>query len=198
MAAARSFAFLGVGVLLAVARPAFGFHTVFHFQVDRFEADGNVFGPWDGVPDFVDEFTGESYAPDWLHVFGTMSVADGLLHIQNPGEHFAVGFPVDVSEVWTNAVVSVAGGGVTLTSYWVAPTLTPGSSLHMTLALFGTDGHDEFVGLHVQNTSGDAPTIGLHFLESSQDWQPLQVESVPYDPARRATASRCASSSTRG
>ena len=182
MAAARPLAIVCVGLILAVARPAFGFHTLFHFQVDRFEADGNVFGPWDGVPDFVDDFTGDSYAPNWIHLFGTVSVSDGLLNIQNPGEHFSVGFPVDVSEVWSDAVVSIPIGGVTLTSYWVAPTLTPGSSMHMTLALTGSDGHDEFIGLHVQNTSGDGPAIGLHFLElAGQDWQPLQVESVPYD-----------------
>jgi hypothetical protein len=182
MPSVRRLALVCAGLFLAAARPAFGFHTFFHFQVDRFEADGNVFGPRDGVPDFVDDFTGDSYAPDWIHLFGTVSVSGGSLHLQNPGEHFSVGFPVDVSEVWSNAVVSLPMGGVTVTSYWVAPTLTLGSSLHMTLALTGSDGHDEFVGLHVQNNASSGPTIGLHFLEiAGQDWQPLQVESVPYD-----------------
>ena len=56
MAAVRALALLCVGLGLVVARPAWAFHTVFHFQVDRFEADGNVFGPADGVPDLVDDF----------------------------------------------------------------------------------------------------------------------------------------------
>jgi hypothetical protein len=189
MAAVRPLAILCVGLMLAVARPAFGFHTIFHFQVDRFEAERRVFGRGRRAG-LVDDFTGESTA-QLDPLFGTVSVADGLLNIQNPGEHFSVGFPVDVSEVWSDAVVSLPLGGVTLTSYWVAPTLTPGSSLHMTLALTGTDGHDEYIGLHVQNTSADGPAVGLHFLElAGQDWQPLQVESVPYDQA--ATSDRIA------
>jgi hypothetical protein len=184
MVVARTLAFLCVAFAVALARPAWGFHTIFHFQVDRFEADGNTFGPFDGVPDFVDEFDDDTYGDDWSRVFGTVVQSDGVLNIQNPGEHYDVGFPVDVSEVWTTRVMPVLGGDVTLTSYWVPPTMGPGTSLHTTLALSGSSGHQEYVGMHVQQGLTGGPVIGLHFLErQGQEWTPLQVETVPYDPA---------------
>ena len=60
MVTTRALALLCVGLALAAARPASAFHTVFHFQVDRFELDGNTFGDADGTADFVDEFDGDS------------------------------------------------------------------------------------------------------------------------------------------
>ena len=50
---------VAVGVLVvALFNPSRSdaYHTVFSYRVDRVEADGNVYGPLDGVPNFVDEF----------------------------------------------------------------------------------------------------------------------------------------------
>src|SRR5262249_38950578 len=71
--------------LALFARPAEAFHTVFDFSVDRFEVDGNRFGPRDGTPDFVDPFDDLSH---WYVPYGTATVVDGHLHVHNPGVHF--------------------------------------------------------------------------------------------------------------
>ena len=182
MSRARVLAFLLAGSLALAATPAIGFHTNFHFHVDRFEADGNVFGPADGVPDFVDDFEGTSLV-DWFPLYGTSSVSEGMLHLQNPGEHFGVGFPVDVSEVISNAVFGMAAGAATLTSHWLPPSMTPGSSLHMTLALVGPSQHWQYVGMHVAN-SPEGPGIGLHTITRvGNTWTPIQYQGIPFDPA---------------
>src|SRR5262245_18804735 len=46
-------AWVPVVTVLSCAWPAAAFHTVFDYAVERFEADGNTFGPADGVPDLV-------------------------------------------------------------------------------------------------------------------------------------------------
>jgi len=173
------------GVVLAAARPVAAFHTVFHFQVDRFELDGNTFGAADGTADLVDEFDGDSYSDGWNHLFGTVSESDGTLHVQSPGEHYSVGFPVDVSEAMSQWHMTLDEGNAVLTSYWLPPVLTPGSSMHMTLALAGLGTHAEYVGLHVQQLEEGA-VIGLHVFEADQQtgsWRVLGIETIPFDPA---------------
>jgi len=53
--------------LLLLATPAFS--DTFDYRIDRFEADGNVNGHFDGTPDLVDEFDDGVIGPDWhIHV----------------------------------------------------------------------------------------------------------------------------------
>src|SRR5262249_60543814 len=87
---------LAVSVLLAA--PAGAFHTVFDYRVDRFTADGNAFGPADGVPDVVDEFDDDTLAAHWSVVAGTARGAGGLLHLTHPGVHYDVGKLIHVSD----------------------------------------------------------------------------------------------------
>lgn len=47
---------------MGLSAPALVSHTTFASSVDRFEADGNAFGPADGTLDFVDEFDDGSLA----------------------------------------------------------------------------------------------------------------------------------------
>jgi hypothetical protein len=179
----RQLALVCVGLALALARPASAVHTVFHFQVDRFELDGNTFGANDGTPDLVDEFDGDSYADGWNHLFGTVSESDGTLHVQSPGDHYSVGFPVDISEAMSIWYMTLGEGNAVLTSYWLPPVLTPGSSMHMTVALAGVGTHAEYVGVHVQQLD-DGPVIGMHAFETSlQTWTVAGIENVPFDPA---------------
>ena len=72
--------------LAGLARPVWAFHTVFDFTIDRFEADGNLLGPFDGTPDYVDDFDGTSTS-NWGTPYGTSSVSGGRLHVQSPGTH---------------------------------------------------------------------------------------------------------------
>jgi hypothetical protein len=56
----------------------------FDYTIDRFEADGNVSGPFDGTPDEVDEFDDGVLAP-WAIRRGTASESGGMIHVQSPG-----------------------------------------------------------------------------------------------------------------
>jgi hypothetical protein len=78
-----------LALLLCVAGIAHATET-FDYVVDRFEADGNVNGPFDGTVDVVDEFDDATLAP-WFIRRGTASESGGLLHVQSPG--LAVNFP---------------------------------------------------------------------------------------------------------
>jgi hypothetical protein len=80
------------------ARPAHAFHTIFHFMVDRVEVDGNPYGPLDGTPDVVDEFDDGDLVP-WSVLFGTAYERQGFLHLTNPGTHYNVVVPLDLSDV---------------------------------------------------------------------------------------------------
>src|SRR3990172_585120 len=85
--------------LLLLPLAAFAHHTVFEYAVDRFEADGNLHGPADGTPDFVDEFDDGVLAPFWQRFFGTVFESDGLLILENPGTHFQIpGLPFELDQ----------------------------------------------------------------------------------------------------
>jgi len=85
-------------VLCAPSSPTGAFHTVFDYRVDRFDLDGNTFGPADGKPDFVDDFNDES---SWFTAYGTASVIGGRLHVKSPGQRFPGpdGALLDLTEV---------------------------------------------------------------------------------------------------
>jgi hypothetical protein len=108
--AARSASLLSVLLLLGV--PTFAAET-FDYSVDRFEADGNVDGTFDGTPDVVDEFDDGVLAP-WFIRRGSASESGGLLHVQSPGLAIALPgiFPValEASAAGRNGVLHVGNG----------------------------------------------------------------------------------------
>jgi hypothetical protein len=55
-----------VAALVFGGQAAFAFHTQFLYRVDRFEADGNALGAYDGVADVVDEFSAAPLDPYFL------------------------------------------------------------------------------------------------------------------------------------
>jgi len=156
MPRARVFAaWVPIAAVLLGAWPAAAFHTVFDYAVERFEADGNAFGPSDGVPDLVDEFDDGSLAPLWALGIGTAEESNGALHLKSPGVHVDIGYTIDVSEVTGTAKLVDGGGDFTITSTWNA---IPGAGdfIHMSLFLTGgTTGPDgwEFLNLLLHNTS---------------------------------------------
>jgi hypothetical protein len=167
--------------LAVAAAPAAAHHTVFDYRVQRFEADGNGFGPADGVPDFVDEFDDGTLSPNWGTVAGTAREEGGTLHLTNPGTHFDTsGGLVDVSEVASSTSVVDGGGNFSVASTW-DDLPGPGDFTHMTLFLTGgTVGGWEFFGILLQNP-GDGTLVmvqhhGYGFAAAETEW-------VPMDPA---------------
>jgi hypothetical protein len=166
-------------MLLAVAAdPAAAFHTVFDYRVLRFEADGNGFGPADGVPDFVDDFSSGTLLPNWSTAAGTAREDGGRLHLANPGTHFNTnGGLIDVSEVFNSTSLVDGGGNFSVTTTW-DNLPGPGDFTHMTLFLTGgTGGGWEFFGILFQNTGDQGLRMvqhhGYNYAATETDWRPV-------------------------
>ena len=114
------------------ARLAYAFHTVFHFTVDRVEVDGNAYGPFDGTPDVVDEFDDADMAP-WRTFFGTVYQRDGLLHLTNPGVHYNILAPLDLSDAVGMAELRAGLGSFRVQSVWTTTDIPPNNLVHMSL-----------------------------------------------------------------
>jgi hypothetical protein len=107
---------LPIALLLCVAGLASA--ETYDYVVDRFEADGNVNGPFDGVVDHVDEFDDDVLAP-WVFRRGTASTeSGGLLHVKSPGLHIDIpgifSVPFEASAVGVNDRLHVGNGDATL------------------------------------------------------------------------------------
>src|SRR5262249_23719679 len=72
-----------------LAGPVHAFHSTFSASLDRVEIDGNVFGPYDGVPDVVDEFDDGAVGPGWSQIAGSSTESGGVVTFHNPGVDFA-------------------------------------------------------------------------------------------------------------
>jgi hypothetical protein len=157
---ARAIRILSLVVLVLGAAPAPASHSDFHFTVDRFEIDGNVLGPHDGSPDFVEEFDDGVLGPNWFVRFGTAYESDGRLHLTSPGTHFPGpdGTTLDLSNVINYGGVNLGGGDFTGTSWWDPAVLDSGDLIHMTLwsglngslLLFGIDMQQRGLGLVIE------------------------------------------------
>ncbi len=135
-------ALLAAGLMLtwggSVARAD---HTVFDYAVERFEADGNIFGSADGVFDLIDEFDDGILGPTFGHLFGTTIEQNGAMHLKNPGTHFSLNFPwtLDQSDVnSTSQLVREGHGAGVYRTIWVPTAIGVNHYLHMTFWA-GTD-----------------------------------------------------------
>src|SRR5262245_49218319 len=120
---------IALGALL-LARPAGAFHTVFDFAIDHFEADGNALGPFDGSPDFVDDF--DFVSGLWYTAYGTSSVSGGRLHVKNPGQHYPGpdGTSLDFTEVAGQRLVFHGSGDFSATAVFDAQIPPEGHFYH--------------------------------------------------------------------
>ena len=57
----------------------------FSSSCDRFEIDGNTFGPADGTLDFVDEFDSGMLAPNWTDLLGSAQETGSDVIVHSPG-----------------------------------------------------------------------------------------------------------------
>ena len=107
-----------VACLVLVAPPdarALGFSS----SVERFEADGNVYGSADGVFDLIDEFDDGVLAPNWAPLLGTALESGGRLTLTSPGITVPLlGLPQEISAVESAAELQNGEGSFTITSYW--------------------------------------------------------------------------------
>ena len=178
---------VGLAAWLQGASPARGFHTVFHFTVDRFEVDGNAAGPLDGTPDLVDEFAGSgNFADRWRVLFGTAYESNGLLHLTNPGTHYNPGFPLDLSGVATQTTFTAGAGSFTAQSTWPSLVVPPDNLIHMSIWFSGEGDAEpwEAFGIDISNFAPAGLVISQHLLRMEHGvWSVPQVVDVPLDPA---------------
>jgi hypothetical protein len=178
---------VSVAAATAGVRLAHAFHTVFDYRVQRFEADGNVFGPAGGAPDLVDEFDNGTIAPQWSTILGTTVETGGELQLRQPGTHFnaGVGLDLDLSDVQSTAEVVESGSPFTVTSRWTRPTVGQNHLIHMTL--FGHAGALgtpwEFFGVDISNFAGQGLLVTQHRALFTGVWPPAEVQNVAIQQA---------------
>jgi hypothetical protein len=142
-----------VGLALALAVPAGASHTTFTASADRFEVDGNAFGPLDGTPDAVDEFDDGTIGPGWAPFLGTSDESSGVVTLHDPGFDYPVGsLRVDVSDIEFEEAAVNGSGSFTVTVYWVQAVPDIDRQFHVQLYIIGAT--TESVGLAFTNLSG--------------------------------------------
>jgi hypothetical protein len=139
---------------LAVCLMAAPVHAgTFSSSCDRFEVDGNAFGPADGTPDFVDDFTAGTLGPNWALLLGTAIETGGVLVARDPGFSVQLGaVPFEISTV-ENALHDIGNGegSFTMTSSWLPVLPAVDTELHM--QLYSLSPVIEAVGLTVTDLS---------------------------------------------
>src|SRR5215510_918518 len=94
--------------------------ATFSSSCDRFEIDGNSFGPQDGTIDFADDFMGGSLAPYWGILLGTAEEAGTDITAHDPGTDVPLGPTTFEISTVENLVQEIddGAGNFTMTSYW--------------------------------------------------------------------------------
>jgi hypothetical protein len=136
-------------------------HHTFSSSVERFEVDGNAFGPADGTLDFVDEFDNGTIAPDWTPLLGTAVETGDAVQLKNPGTDYEIGgLSVDVSNIENATDIDDGAGDFVASAYWTPVIPVTGAEFHFqTYALTSTI---EAAGLSFTNAapgSVDPPAI---------------------------------------
>lgn len=152
----RKLGTLAALLFVGTCSPALASHSVFSGSVDRFEIDGNVFGPADGTLDQVDEFDNGTLAPEFGPLLGTAVESGGVLTMKNPGVDIGLveGVSLDISNVENLVDVENDAGDFVATSYWV-PTL-PAVNTGIHFELYGIGPTDiEAAGLTLGHNDAD-------------------------------------------
>jgi hypothetical protein len=170
MTTIRTAAALVLAAAFLTAHPALASHTVFSYQVDRVEADGNNFGPIGGVPDFVDDFDDGVIGPNFGVAFGSAHESGGSLFLTSPGTHFPApdGSSLDLTVVAHIGprLIEEGGGDLTATAYWVPILPSLGQHWHFSLYAFGENSFldNETFGLGIRRTATGLE-IDQHLIE---------------------------------
>ena len=172
-------------VLLGIARPVFGFHTVFDYTVTRFQVDGNRFGAFDGTPDFVDEFVDHG---NWVTPYGTSEIGGGRMHVESPGTHVPGpdGLVLDLTENVCTRYVTKGSGSFTATAVF-DPIVPPEQHFyHFTLYTLGNGSYfNELFGVDIHTVDG-VTRVEQHLVVldlSHGIYQTVQATGQDVDPA---------------
>ena len=167
---------------VAAGSPAAASHHVFSSSVDRFDADGNVFGPFDGTTDYVDEFDNGTIGPDWSPLLGTSVESGNVVTLQNPGGDITLGTTsFDVSNIENEDAITNGMGDVTINSHWVPVLPNSGTEFHM--QLYGVGATIESAGLAVGNgTAGAFVSQQLSQIVYPSSFTNVLNESVSINP----------------
>ncbi|HJQ84145.1 MAG TPA: hypothetical protein VKA21_08720, partial [Candidatus Binatia bacterium] len=144
-----------LALLLLASTVARASHSIFSGSVDRFEVDGNAFGPADGTLDQVDDFDDGTIAPHWEVLLGTAVEAGGVVTLKNPGADVSLvpGASLDISDIENVIDVANGEGDFTATSYWV-PSL-PSTNTGWHFQLYGIGNAIEAAGLTVNDLDAE-------------------------------------------
>lgn len=164
----------------------------YSYEVARFEVDGNVLGPLNGVPDFVDEFADGSIAPSWYQAFGTVSEHDGSLFLTSPGTSYPTPLGgttiVSIAAGGSNTWVHDGSGSFSATAFW-EPILPPeGYHYHFSLFTFGGGGggiFSEIFGIGFGGINGGL-SMEQHRTEIDQTQGIYQNTMLDYLPVAAA------------
>src|SRR6266849_1742205 len=187
------FAVAPIVLCLILTRPSLA--LTFSSSCDRFEIDGNTFGPADGSPDFVDAFDSGTLAPNWSVLLGSAEETGSDVVAHSPGTDVQLGPTLFEISTVENVVHEIdnGAGNFTMTSYW-EPTL-PGINDEVFMQLYSDSPIIEAAGLAVNNFSsqvamqqGNGALAGYSISRSlthgvGAGFTTVQSDSAPIDPA---------------
>ena len=185
---------------MVLAQAALAFHTPFLYRVERFEADGNVLGALDGVPDRVDDFNAPPLSPLWYQAYGTVSEGNGFLLLTNPGVHFPsppdpsspTGALLDLSVAASGSSTYVydGSGNFTGTAYWEGVLPTIGHHYHFSVYTFGglSGFYAETFGLAIVRRDENTVEMEQHLTEIDQYSGTFQNTQLLFHPVNQAQA----------
>src|SRR6266849_3592609 len=187
------FAVAPIALCLILTRPSLA--LTFSSSCDRFEIDGNTFGPADGSPDFVDAFDSGTLAPNWSVLLGSAEETGSDVVAHSPGTDVQLGPTLFEISTVENVVHEIdnGAGNFTMTSYW-EPTL-PGINDEVFMQLYSDSPIIEAAGLAVNNFSsqvamqqGNGALAGYSISRSlthgvGAGFTTVQSDSAPIDPA---------------
>jgi hypothetical protein len=108
--------------------------SAFDLVIDRVEIDGNVFGPADGTPDLVDDFTDGVLGPSFTTYTATSFESGGFFHAASPGGVVTFnGTPFELSNGATVQEVADGAGSFTADAYLPAVAPPLGESVSLTV-----------------------------------------------------------------
>jgi hypothetical protein len=168
----------------ALAVPASA--QTFSASVDRFEVDGNSFGPFDGAADFVDEFDNGTLAPDWAPLLGFAIELGGVVTVRDPGEQIPVpGIDAVVSNIENEHEVLNGDGNFTATAYWLP--VAPATNTGFHFQTYAVGGIIEAAGLSFTNFSPEVAAGQPGALAGPAVTQQLTYIGGPTPPPAFAT-----------
>ena len=191
----RGLGLVGVAIVVCFGLTRTSLALVFSSSCDRFEIDGNAFGPQDGTLDFTDDFDSGSLAPNWSVLLGSAEEAGTNVTMHNPGVGVQLGPTLLEISTIENQVHDIGNGEGSFTgsSYWSSGLPDTNSEFHF--QLYSLSPIIEAAGITVNNLSpqvatqqGNGALAGYSATASvthgvGSGFETIESHSVPIVPA---------------